>query len=75
MYMCIPDRVIITDSDGMGPYSRVYVVGCMSALTVVPYRRWVMSAPIPGRGAGHAYPENGSSEVGWLDSRVPPGLG
>jgi hypothetical protein len=25
--------------------------------------------------AGHTYPENGSPRVGWLDARVPPGLG
>jgi hypothetical protein len=45
--MCIPDRVITTDSDGMGPCTRVYVVGCMWASVVVPYRRQVMSAPVP----------------------------
>jgi hypothetical protein len=28
-----------------------------------------------GCGAGHAYPENGSPCVGWLDARVPPGSG
>jgi hypothetical protein len=28
-----------------------------------------------GRGAGHAYLENGSPRVGWLDAQVPPGSG
>jgi hypothetical protein len=28
-----------------------------------------------GRGASHAYLENGSPRVGWLDAQVPPGSG
>jgi hypothetical protein len=47
VYMCIPDRVTIMDSDGTGPCTRVYVVGCKWALTVIPYHHWVMSAPVP----------------------------
>jgi hypothetical protein len=33
VYMRIPDRVIITDGDGMGPCTRVHDVGCSPAFT------------------------------------------
>jgi hypothetical protein len=45
--MCIHDQVITMNSDGTGPCTRVYVVGCTWASMAVPCRRWVMSAPVP----------------------------
>jgi hypothetical protein len=36
-YACIPGQVTILNSDGMGPYTRVYVVKCAWAPSVVPY--------------------------------------
>jgi hypothetical protein len=36
-YMCIPDRVTITDSDGMCPCTRVYDVGCTWVSMIVPH--------------------------------------
>jgi hypothetical protein len=41
-----PDQVITMNSDGTSPCTSVYVVRCMWASVAVPYRRWVMSAPI-----------------------------
>jgi hypothetical protein len=35
------------DSDGIGPCTRVYAVGCEWASAAVPYRCRVMSAPVP----------------------------
>jgi hypothetical protein len=46
-FMYIPDRVTITDSDGMGPSNRVYAVGCARASTAVPHHYQVISAPAP----------------------------
>jgi hypothetical protein len=43
VYVHIPDRVIITDGDGMSPCIQVHVVGCSPASTCL-YRRWVMNA-------------------------------
>jgi hypothetical protein len=37
-YMCIPDPDTITDSDGIGPYTRVYAARCAWASAVVPHR-------------------------------------
>jgi hypothetical protein len=45
--MCIFDRVITTDDDGMGPCTRVYAVGCTWTSVAVPYHCQAMSAPIP----------------------------
>jgi hypothetical protein len=45
--MSVTDRVITTDSDGTGPCTRVYDVGCVWASVVVPYHHQVMSAPVP----------------------------
>jgi hypothetical protein len=47
MCMYIPDRVTITDSDGMGPCTRVYAVSCAWASVGVPHHHQVMSAPAP----------------------------
>jgi hypothetical protein len=38
-FMCIPDRVTITDSDGTGPCIRVYAIGCIWGSMAVPHRR------------------------------------
>jgi hypothetical protein len=38
-YMSIPNRVTIRDSDGMGPCTRLYGVGCAWASIVVPHHR------------------------------------
>jgi hypothetical protein len=75
-YACIPGRVTITDSDDTGSRTRVYAISCVWASTTVPYLCQVMSASVPqGRGAGLAYPVNGSPQVGWFDAQVPPGSG
>jgi hypothetical protein len=58
-YVRIPDLVIITDGDGMGPWTRVHVVGC-SPDSACLYHRQVMNARPRGRGASHVYPEAGS---------------
>jgi hypothetical protein len=36
-YMCILDRVTITDNGGMGPYIQVYAVECTWASVTVPH--------------------------------------
>jgi hypothetical protein len=57
VYVCITGRVTITDSDGMGPCTRVYAIRRVWAPTVMPYLRQVMSASVPqGRCAGRGYP-------------------
>jgi hypothetical protein len=55
VYVHIPDRVIITDGDGICPCTKVRAVGCSLASACL-YRRWVMNARPRGRGAGHVYP-------------------
>jgi hypothetical protein len=75
-YACIPGRATITDSDDTSSRTRVYAVSCLWASTAVPYLCQVMSASVPRcRGAGLAYPVNGSPQVGWFDAQVPPGSG
>jgi hypothetical protein len=59
MYVHIPDRVIITDGDGIGPCTQVLAVGCSLASTCL-YRHRVMNACPRGHGASHVYPEGGS---------------
>jgi hypothetical protein len=43
VYVHIPDRVIITDGEGIGPCTRVHAIGC-SPTSVCLYRRRVMNA-------------------------------
>jgi hypothetical protein len=43
-YACIPSRVTITDSDGMGPRTQVYAIRCAWAPMVVAYLCQVMNA-------------------------------
>jgi hypothetical protein len=64
---------IITDGDGIGPYTRVHAVGCLPASACL-YHCQVMNARPQGRGAGHAYLVGGSPGVEWLSTWVPPGL-
>jgi hypothetical protein len=73
-YACIPGRVTITDSDGMGPRTQVYAARHAWAPVAVPYLHQVMNACFSrGRGANRAYPVHGSPRVRWLDAQVPPG--
>jgi hypothetical protein len=37
MYVCIPGRTIISDSDGMGPSTQVYAVRYAWALAALSY--------------------------------------
>jgi hypothetical protein len=45
VYVCIPDRVIITDGDGMRPCTRVHVVGCLPASACLYHRRVMNARP------------------------------
>jgi hypothetical protein len=44
--LCFADKSSM-NSDGTGPYTRVYATGCVWASVVMPYHCRVMSAPIP----------------------------
>jgi hypothetical protein len=56
-YMCIPDRVTITDSDGMG---RICYQVCMGFYGHGSSSLGNECSHPQGRGAGHAYMKNGS---------------
>jgi hypothetical protein len=74
-YAHIPGRATITDSDGKGSCTHGYVVRCAGfcGRALSSSSNGCFHPPRPG--ADLAYSVNGSPRVGWLDARVPPGLG